>query len=88
MDADRAMAGAGTAGDHGGGGAAGQLAIGFGHVDRPGFKPAGHELQLLALVVHAVERVEEAFARNLEHMVDALGNECVGQDPPAVTCPA
>ena len=83
MDADAAVAGAGSAGDHGGGGAAGELAVGFGHVDRPGFEPAGDGVDLVADLIEAVEHVEVAFAGHHEDGVDPLGDEGVGQHAPA-----
>ena len=61
------------------------MPIRIGHVHRPGFEPARHQLDFAALVIQAIERIEEALARNLEHMVDALGNESVRQYSPAMT---
>jgi len=86
VDADGAMAGAGATGDHRGGGAAGEFAECVGHVDRAGLEPAGDELDFALVVVEAVEGVEEAFAGNLEDVVDALGDEGVGKDAAAVAC--
>ena len=59
VHADGAVAGAGAAGDEGGGRAAGELAAGLGHVHRAGFEAAGDEVQLLAHGVEAVEHVEK-----------------------------
>ena len=76
---DRAMACARPAGHHGRGRASGELAVGVGHIDRPSLEPARHQLDLAALVIKAIKRVQEAFTRNLEHMVNALRDERVGQ---------
>ena len=75
-----AVAGTGTTGDEGGGGAASKLAVGLGHVHRTGFEAAGHQFQALADVVKAVEGAEEALARYSEYVVDPLRDERVGQD--------
>ena len=70
-------------GDHGGGRAAGELAVGLGHVDGARLEATGHQLQLLANVVKPIQGVEEALARNLEHMVDALRHQGIRQDASA-----
>ena len=63
VHADRAMAGTRTARHHRRGGPALQLAERLGHVHRARLEAAGHQLQLLAHLVQAVEHVEIAFAR-------------------------
>ena len=83
MHADRAVAGAGPARDHRRGGTALQLAERLGHVHRAGLEAAGHQLQLLAHLVEAIEHVEIAFARHREHMVDALRDQRVRQRAPS-----
>ena len=80
VHADRAVAGAGAARDERRRGPAGQLAVGLGHVHRARLESAGDQLQLLAHVVEAVERVEKALARHFEHVVDALRDQRVRQD--------
>ena len=84
MNTDCAVASAGTAGDHRRRRPSGQLAVCVGHVDRAGLKPAGHQFQLLPLIEQSIQRVEEALAGNLEHMVDALRDERIRQHSPAM----
>ena len=83
MHADRAMAGAGSARHHRRRRAPFQLAERLGHVHRAGLEAAGHQLQLLAYVVEAVEHIEKAFARHREYMVDALRDQRIRQRPSA-----
>ena len=83
VHADRAVAGAGAARDEGGGGTAGELAVGFGHVHRARLEAAGDELQLLARGIQPVERVEEALPRHFEHVVDSLRDQCIRENVPA-----
>ena len=80
VDADRAVACAGTSGDEGSRRAAGELAVGLGHVDRARFESAGDQLQLLPHVVEAIQRVEEALAWHFEYVIDTLRHQRVRQD--------
>ena len=79
MHADRAVARAGPARHHRRRGAPFQLAERLGHVHRAGLEAAGHQLQLLAHVVEAVEHIEIALARHSEYMVDALRDQGIGE---------
>jgi hypothetical protein len=82
MDADRRIGRARPAGDEGDAGAAGHLAVRFGHEGGAAFLPADHKVDLGA-VVQRIERGEEAFARNGEDPVAALRDQVVDQDTSA-----
>ena len=81
--ADGGVAGAGAAGDEGGGRAAGELAADLGHVHGAGLEAAGGEVQLLAHGIQPVEDVEVAFAGHGEGMGDALRHQRVRHQAPA-----
>src|SRR3546814_14821105 len=55
LDADRAVAGAGAARHHGDAGAAGHLAVGFGHVGDAAFLPAVDDPDRVLRVVQGSE---------------------------------
>jgi len=80
MNADSAVAGTGSAGHESSGRSASQLAVGLRHVHRTRLKPTRDKLELLTNVVQPVERIEEAFPWHLEHMIDALCHQRVGQN--------
>ncbi len=63
-------------------GAARELRVRLGHVGRGRFVPAHHELQPLAVLVHRVDRRQEALAGNAEHRVGPVHQELVDEDSP------
>ena len=79
VDADRGVGRAGAAGDKADAGAAGQLAVGLGHVGGAAFLPADDQLDL-GRVVQGIERRQVAFARDAEGGVDAVDLQLVDED--------
>jgi len=77
VDADRGVGRAGAARDEADAGAAGQLAIGFGHVGGAAFLAADHELDRILRVVERVEHGEIAFTGDAERDVRAVDFERV-----------
>jgi len=65
-------------------GAAGQLAVGVGHVGRAALLPADDEARAVAALVEAFEHAEVAFARHAEGEVDAVIDQRIDEDLAAV----
>ena len=82
MHADRTMAGAWPASDHGSGRAAGEFTISLCCIHRPGLEPAGHQLELLMHRVETVQHIQIALSGNGEDVVYALGDQSIRQDTP------
>ena len=79
MHANRCVTGAGAARDNGHTGLAGQLAIGFRHMHRAGFKAAGHQLQAITNGIKAIQQVKIGFARHTKRMGYPLCHQRIGQ---------
>ena len=80
MHANGGMAGARAARDNGDTWLAGELAIGFGHMDGAGFKAAGYQLQTIAHGIKAIEQIKIAFTRHAKRMGDTLGHQGISQE--------
>ena len=80
VDADRRMAGAGTARHHADAGLAGQLAVGLGHVGGAGLVAGVDELEAVAHVEQRIQHFQIALARYAEGHVGAVDQELVDQD--------
>ncbi len=82
MDADAGMRGAGPARDKADAGAAGQLAVGLGHIGGRAFVLADDQVDR-GLIVQRVQHVEKALARHAEHALGAVDAQRVDQDAAA-----
>ena len=82
VDSGGGVGGARAAGDEGDAGAAGQLAVGLGHVGDAAFLAADHDVDF-GRVVKRVEDGEKAFAGNSEEAVAALDPELVDEEAAA-----
>src|SRR5262249_6709561 len=80
VDADRSVGRARAAGDQRDAGAAGELAVGVGHVRGATLVPADDEPDPVARVVEPVQDGQVALARDAEDVVDALGQKALDQD--------
>src|SRR3546814_8993552 len=80
LDADRAVAGAGAARHHGYAGAAGHLAVGFGHVGDAAFLPAVDDPDRVLRVVQRVDHPEIALDRHAEPSVDTVDLQLIDQN--------
>jgi hypothetical protein len=77
MDADRGVGGAGRTGDEADAGAAGELAVGVGHVRGARLVACDHESD--RRVVQRVEDGDVALAWNAERRLDAVDDELVDE---------
>ena len=82
MDATRGVRRAGAARDHADARAAGELAVGVGHVGGADLVAAGDEAE--RRVVEGIEHGEVALAGDAEGDVDAVHDELVDEEPAAV----
>ena len=80
MDADGGVGRAGPARHEGDAGAAGELAVGLGHVRRAALLPADDERQPVGDVVERIEHGEVAFARHAERVRGALCKQAGDED--------
>jgi hypothetical protein len=89
VQADGSVGGTGAARHETHAGAAGELALRFGHESRTALLPVGDETDTLGMRVKAVEHGKVTFARDTEGMGHALGDEAfdeqVASDPGHLT---
>ena len=79
VDPDRRVAGAGSAGDEGHSGLAGELRVGIGHEGRAGLVAVDDQLDHLARVVQRVQDSEVAFPGHAERVVHALDQQLIDE---------
>ena len=79
VNADARVGRARAARDEADAGAAGQFAVGVGHVGGAAFLTADHELDCVARAVERIQRAKIAFTRHAKHHVGAVHSERIDQ---------